>query len=138
MEQKEILDGYGFAGAIGNIQMIKMIEDQVIPINGNLIKGSTKFHQNHIILWAEKENNSLLKEGMKESIQYHNYEVFDLINRLFDVNSIIRKKNKAPLHYAVKYNSKEIGEILISKGAYINAKDIIYQIIGYLFLIKRI
>ena len=34
-----------------------------------------------------------------------------------------------PLHYAVKNNSKEIVEILISKGADINAKNIIYQII---------
>ena len=65
MDIKEIWDGYGFAGAISDIQMIKLIEDQGIPINGNLIKGSSKFHQNHIILWTEKENNSLLKEGMK-------------------------------------------------------------------------
>ena len=31
-------------------------------------------------------------------------------------------------------NSVEIGEVLISKGAEINAKDIIYQIIKILFL----
>ena len=30
---------------------------------------------------------------------------------------------------AAEENSKEIGELLISKGADINAKDIIYQII---------
>jgi len=30
---------------------------------------------------------------------------------------------------AAENNSKEIGELLISKGADINAKDIIYQII---------
>ena len=35
-------------------------------------------------------------------------------------------KNKTPLHIAAENNSKEIGEILISKGADINAKDIIY------------
>jgi len=35
-----------------------------------------------------------------------------------------------PLHIAAKHNSKEIGELLITKGADINAKDIIYQIIG--------
>ena len=35
-------------------------------------------------------------------------------------------------------NSKEIGKILISKGADINSKDIIYQIIILLFLIKII
>ena len=34
------------------------------------------------------------------------------------------------------FNSKEIGEILISKGADIDAKDINYQNIIILFLIK--
>ena len=38
----------------------------------------------------------------------------------------LNKKNETPLHCAAKNNSKEIGEILISKGANINAKDIIY------------
>ena len=33
-------------------------------------------------------------------------------------------KNKTPLHYAAMKNSKEIGEMLISKGANITAKDI--------------
>ena len=32
-----------------------------------------------------------------------------------------------PLHIAVKRSLNEIGELLISKGADINAKDIIYQ-----------
>ena len=37
--------------------------------------------------------------------------------------------NKAtPLHIAACYNSIKIGELLISKGADINAIDIIYQI----------
>ena len=31
-----------------------------------------------------------------------------------------------PLHYAAEKNSKEIGELLISKGADINAEDFIY------------
>ena len=42
------------------------------------------------------------------------------------------------LHYAAVKNYKEIGEILISKGADINAKDIIYQNMKILFLIKII
>ena len=36
-------------------------------------------------------------------------------------------KNYRTLHYASENDSNKIGEILISKGADINAKDIIYQ-----------
>ena len=43
--------------------------------------------------------------------------------------------NNTPLHWAAINDSYEIGRILISKGADINAKDIIYQNIFYLFLI---
>ena len=42
------------------------------------------------------------------------------------------------LHFAADYNLKEIGEVLISKGADIEAKAIIYQNIRILFLIKII
>ena len=37
-----------------------------------------------------------------------------------------------------EWNLKEIGEILISKGADINAKDVIYQILIIVFFIKII
>ena len=47
----------------------------------------------------------------------------------------LNKKNQTPLHYAAQNNSKEIGELLISKGADINAKDINYQNIRILFWI---
>ena len=40
----------------------------------------------------------------------------------------LNKNNQTPLHIAVLKNSIKIGELLISKGADINAKDIIYQI----------
>ena len=40
----------------------------------------------------------------------------------------LNKNNETPLHIAAKYDSIKIGELLISKGADINAKDIIYQI----------
>ena len=43
-----------------------------------------------------------------------------------------------PLHYAAENNSKEIGELLISKGTDINAKAIIYLNLIILFLIKII
>ena len=42
------------------------------------------------------------------------------------------------LHFAAMGNSLWIGELLISKGADINAKDIIYQNILILFLINVI
>ena len=37
--------------------------------------------------------------------------------------------NITPLHISAIHDSKKMGKILISKGADINAKDIIYQII---------
>ena len=45
-------------------------------------------------------------------------------------------KKITPLHCASKYNSKEIGEILISKGADINALDIIYHTILILIVVN--
>ena len=50
----------------------------------------------------------------------------------------LNKKNKTPLHIALEKNSKEMFEILISKGADINAIDVIYLIIKILFLINQI
>ena len=47
-------------------------------------------------------------------------------------------KNGTALHYGVWNNSKEIVEILISKGEAINAIDIIYLNIIILFLINII
>ena len=41
----------------------------------------------------------------------------------------LNKNNQTPLYIAAWNDSIKIGEFLISKGADINAKDIIYQII---------
>ena len=40
----------------------------------------------------------------------------------------LNKNNRTPLHYASIFDCIKIGELLISKGADINVKDIIYQI----------
>ena len=46
--------------------------------------------------------------------------------------------NQTPLYVAAWENSVEIGELLIRKGAAINAKDIFYQIIRIMILITII
>ena len=38
----------------------------------------------------------------------------------------LNKNNWTPLHYAVEKDSNKMGELLISKGADINAEDIIH------------
>ena len=40
----------------------------------------------------------------------------------------LNKNNWTPLHYAAENDFIKIGELLISKGADINAENIIYQI----------
>ena len=40
----------------------------------------------------------------------------------------LNKNNKTPLHIAAYYSSIKVGELLISKGADINAIDNSYQI----------
>ena len=50
----------------------------------------------------------------------------------------LNKKNGVPLHIAAFTDSVKIGELLIAKGADINAIDIIDQNIKILFLIKII
>ena len=40
----------------------------------------------------------------------------------------LNKNNKTPLHIAAYNESIKMGELLLSKGADTNAKDIIYQI----------
>ena len=73
-----------------------------------------------------------------KDIIYLNIEILFLINLLYNKERKLNQKNKTPLHFAALKDSKEIGEILISKGANINAIDIIYINIIILFLINII
>ena len=69
-------------------------------------------------------------------IIYLNIMILFLINIILNKSKKLNQKNETPLHYALEKNSKEIGEVLISKGADINAKDIIYLNMIILFLIN--
>ena len=50
----------------------------------------------------------------------------------------LNNQNLTPLHYAISRNLSLFGKVLISRGADINAKDIIYLNIKILFLINGI
>ena len=54
--------------------------------------------------------------------------LFFIIKIIYNISRKWNNKNQTPLHFAAKSNSKEIGELLISKGADVNAISIIYQI----------
>ena len=73
-----------------------------------------------------------------KGINHQNIKLEFLIKILLNQWRKLNKKNKTPLHITAFKNSKEIGELLISKGADINAIDNIYRDIKILFLIKRI
>ena len=88
-----------------------------------------------------KEENyllNLINSAIKEIIFYENFEIINLLILKGIINNIQNQKRLTPLHYSAKYNSKEIGELLISKGADINAKDIIYLNLILLFYINII
>ena len=51
---------------------------------------------------------------------------------------LFNKINRTPLHHAAKYNQLDIGELLIAKGADVNAEDIHFLYIIISFLIKKI
>ena len=129
-KEKEKWNGYGFAGATGNFQIIRMLQDQKMNINENLIQGCSKFHQNNILKWIEKEQKSLLKDGIKNCIKFQNYEGFYIISQNCDILNLTYKNEEKLIHYGAQYNSKEISELLIAKGADIKEKNIFYQIIG--------
>ena len=56
LNDEKVWDSYGFAGAIGNIQIIKMIEDNGYPMSKDLVNGCIMFHHNNILQWIIKEH----------------------------------------------------------------------------------
>ena len=97
------------------------------------MEGCSKFHQNNLIHWIEKEHKELLKDGLIECIRYNNIEGFEIISQNIDLINFKNQnseKDYSAFYYATLYDSKEIGEslifLLISKGADINSYAIIY------------
>ena len=61
-----------------------------------------------------------------------------LISKGADIKARTEFSDQTPVHIAAYNNSIQMGKSLISKGADINAEDIIYLNIGILFLINII
>ena len=82
----------------------------------------------------------LSKGALIEStaINYQNMVLLFFIKLLSNKWRTFTKKNKTPLHWAAMFNSKEMGELLISKGAKINVKDISFKKSIILYLINSI
>ena len=66
-----------------------------------------------------------------KSINYQNIDILLFLIKIFlNTKRILYYKNEMPIHIAVKNhhtNSKEMIELLLSKGADINAKDFFYN-----------
>ena len=73
-----------------------------------------------------------------KDIIYLNIKIFFFINLILNKWRKLNQRDDAPLHYAARKNSTEIGELLIAKGVDINPKNIIYLNIIILFLINVI
>ena len=91
------------------------------------------------------ENNSKLKEMGRllidkgadinlKDILYQRIKILSLIKRISNKLRNLNPKNKSPLHIVIDRSLNEIGEILISKGADLNAKDALYQSLILFFL----
>ena len=124
----DIWDAFGFAGASGNIQFVKILQEKVNPITQDIILGCTKFHKNNILSWVLKENPSFAKYGLINSIKYENIQALNQLllnpdsNFDLDVN-LTDRFQKTPLHYASRAKLFPIAKILIQKGSNINAHD---------------
>ena len=146
MERQYEWDCMAVAIYYGEDEIVKILEEKGIE------KGSKPSHigaailsyRNAIVkeiineMKEKNENNEIaLNIGLNASGKNNNIKGAELlINNGAKINESgnqMRSYGKIPLHYATKFNSKEIGEILIRKGTDINVKDIIYQMIIILF-----
>ena len=73
---------------------------------------------------------------MKNFFVYINMIHIFFITIIWNDKRNLNQKKKTALHIALENSSIEIAELLISKGADINAIDIIYLNLITLFLIK--
>ena len=127
----------------GNQEIMKILENRRIQtkMNSKYIEAAILSYRNSIaakIIEELNNNNNSINEAIFVSAKNNNIKGAELLMRQINIKAKNLPKKKTPLHYAIYYNSIEMGEILISKGADINAKDIIYLNIIILFLINII
>ena len=70
---------------------------------------------------------TILNRGIITCSKNNNIQGAELvIKKGCNINTWDEYDFKAPIHYAAEFNSKEVGELLIAKGADVNVKEIIY------------
>ena len=127
----------------GEMEIIKILEENGIE------KGSLSAHFEAAILSYrngiakeiinqmkgknenEKINDEILKRSLISSAKNNNIKGAELfINNGADINAITNQKRmQTVLHFSLENYSKEIGKLLIIKGANINSEDIISHIV---------
>ena len=119
-------------------QIVEEILDEIKENNDNIINNG---------FFASTKNSNfkgaelLMKKGANinaTDIKFPNISLSFLIKMIWKNGKKLNKNNWTPLYFATWNNSKEIGEILISKGANVTVKDINYLNIELLFFINII
>ena len=119
-EFDEIWDAFGFAVAIGDIQYIKILQNQVGHFTNDLVMGCCQFHKNDTLSWILNENPSIIKYGLNHAVKYENIKAINLMLENPDLEIDVNIKDRyqrTPIHYAARNKLLPIFEMFIKKGA---------------------
>ena len=116
------------------LKIILNLSKKLKKKNGNLLHSAALGNSKWIVEFLMTKGEDI---NTKDIIYLKRIRFF-FIKKFVNQKRILNKMNRNPLHYAARRNRKDVGELLISKGADVNAIDLNNQKIMIFSLIKRI